>query len=121
VLSASHRLTSAADFKQAVRRGRRCGGPVVVVHLVDSNVDKATSRSGGHQPARVGFVVARSVGPAVIRNRVKRRLRHVMRARVDALPADSLVVVRALPAAADASYRDLEAEVDRCLQRVSSS
>jgi ribonuclease P protein component len=118
VLSASHRLSSAADFKRAVRRGRRSGGPLVVVHLVDSNVDKATSGSGDKLASRVGFVVARSVGPAVTRNRVKRRLRHLMRARVDGLPASSLVVVRALPAAAEASYRDLEAELDRCLQRV---
>jgi ribonuclease P protein component len=93
----------------------------VVVHLVDSNVDKATSRSGGSEPVRVGFVVARSVGSAVTRNRVKRRLRHLMSARLDTLPAASRVVVRALPAAAEASYRDLGTELDRCLERVSSS
>jgi ribonuclease P protein component len=93
----------------------------MVVHLVDSNVDKATSGSSGKAPSRVGFVVSRSVGPAVTRNRVKRRLRHLMRARVEALPSSSLVVVRALPPAADASYRDLEAELDRCLQRVSTA
>ena len=121
MLSASHRLSSAADFKQAVRRGRRAGGPLLVVHLVDSNVDKATSGSGGSDPVRVGFVVARSVGPAVIRNRVKRRLRHLMRERVATLPESSLVVVRALPAAAASSYRDLGTELDRCLQRVSAS
>ena len=121
MLSAPHRLSAAGDFRQAVRRGRRAGGPFVVVHLATGNVDKATSRSGDHEVSRVGFVVARAVGTAVTRNRVKRRLRHLMRARVDALPASSLVVVRALPAAADASYRDLEAELDRCLQRASAS
>jgi len=93
----------------------------MVVHLVDTNVDKATSRSGDREVSRVGFVVARAVGPAVTRNRVKRRLRHLMRARVDGLPASSLLVVRALPAAAGASYRDLEAELDRCLQRARAS
>jgi ribonuclease P protein component len=66
----------------------------------------------------VGFVVARSVGHAVTRNRVKRRLRHLMRERVGALSDDSLLVVRALPASADASYRDLGTELDRCLDRV---
>jgi ribonuclease P protein component len=93
----------------------------MVVHLVAPNVDKATSRSGDDEESRVGFVVARSVGPAVTRNRVKRRLRHLMRARIDGLPSSSLVVVRALPAAAEASYRDLGAELDRCLQRASTS
>jgi ribonuclease P protein component len=113
MLSASHRLNTAEDFRQAVRRGRRAGGPLVVVHLVTSNVDKATSRS-----SKVGFVVSKSVGPAVVRNRVKRRLRHLMRPRVPALADGSMLVVRAMPAAADASYRDLGAELDRCLVRV---
>ncbi len=47
----------------------------------------------------------------MVRNRVKRRLRAVMAARVAALPAGSSVVVRALPAAAGASFADLEADV----------
>jgi ribonuclease P protein component len=93
----------------------------VVVHLATENVDKATSRSVPALPGRVGFVVARSVGPAVTRNRVKRRLRHLMRERVIDLADGSLLVVRAQPAAADASYRDLGAELDRCLRRVVGS
>jgi len=121
VLSVSHRLTTAADFRQAVRRGRRAGGPLVVVHLMTPNVDKAISRSDGHEPGRVGFVVSKTVGPAVTRNRVKRRLRHLMRDRVGALAEDSLLVVRALPESANASYRDLGAELDRCLDRVVGS
>ena len=85
----------------------------MVVHLVTPNVDKATSR-----PPRVGFVVAKSVGPAVTRNRVRRRLRHLMRERIVGLAPDSLVVVRAQPAAAQASFGQLAAELDRCLGRV---
>jgi len=57
----------------------------------------------------------------VTRNLVKRRLRHLMRDRVDRLGDDSLLVVRALPAAATASYRDLGDELDRCLGRVGVS
>ena len=116
MLSASHRLSTAADFRQAVRRGRRAGGPLVVVHLVTTNVDKPTN-----EPPRVGFVVSKTVGPAVTRNRVKRRLRHLMRQRVDTLAPDSLLVVRAQPASALATYRDLEADLDRCLGRVVGS
>lgn len=111
MLSVEHRLTSADDFRLAVRRGSRAGGAVLVVHLVP-NVDKAISR-----PTRVGFVVAKSVGPAVIRNRVKRRLRHLMRDRLATVPDGSLLVVRALPAAASAEYAELEGELDRCLAR----
>ncbi len=67
---------------------------------------------------RVGFIVSRAVGNAVVRNRVKRRLRHLVRARVDTLPEARVLVVRAQPASADASYGELGAELDRCLGRV---
>ena len=110
MLSSSNRLTTADDFRYAVRRGRRSGGVLVVAHLASTNVDKAIS-----SPPKVGFVVAKSVGPAVTRNRVKRRLRHLMRERIQALPGGSLLVVRALPASANASSRDLAAELDRSL------
>jgi ribonuclease P protein component len=121
LLSASHRLSAAADFRLAVRRGRRAGGPLVVVHLATGNVDKATRSPGEQRPGRVGFVVSKAVGPAVTRNRVKRRLRHLMRERVDLLAEGSLLVVRAQPRSADATYRDLGAELDRCLGRVVGS
>jgi ribonuclease P protein component len=49
---------------------------------------------------RVGFVVSRAVGNAVMRNRVKRRLRHLAAPHIDQLPAGTGVVVRALPRAA---------------------
>ena len=119
MLPASHRLSAATDFQLAVRRGRRAGGPLVVVHLVTPNVDKATSSL--EDPVRVGFVVSRAVGTAVTRNRVKRRLRHLMRERVATLPPAGLVVVRAMPGAAGATYRDLGEELDRCLARVVGS
>lgn len=69
----------------------------------------------------MGFVVAKSVGPAVTRNRVRRRLRHLMRERVAGLAPETLVVVRAQPAAALASYAELATELDRCLGRVVAS
>ncbi|RNM12590.1 ribonuclease P protein component [Nocardioides pocheonensis] len=121
MLSASHRLSAAGEFRQAVRQGRRAGGPLVVVHLATGYVDKATSRPGDPEAPRVGFVVSKAVGPAVTRNQVKRRLRHLMRERVGRLEDGALLVVRAQPAAAGASYRDLAAELDRCLDRVVGS
>lgn len=66
----------------------------------------------------MGFVVSRAVGPAVTRNLVKRRLRHLCRDRLAVLPPGSMLVVRALPAAASASYEELAVELDRCLDKV---
>lgn len=67
---------------------------------------------------RVGFVVSRAVGNAVTRNLVKRRLRHLSRERIPSLPGSCVLVVRALPAAAVASYGGLAADLDRALSRI---
>jgi ribonuclease P protein component len=53
-----------------------------------------------------------------VRNKVKRRLRHLARERLASLPGSAVLVVRALPAAAQASYADLAADLDRALGRL---
>jgi len=115
VLSPRNRLTSPVHFREVVRRGRRCGGPLMVVHLLVPQ----TERAGLGLPVRprVGFVVSRAVGPAVTRNLVKRRLRHLARERTASLPTGGMLVVRALPPAALGSYDELARELDRCLNR----
>jgi ribonuclease P protein component len=63
-------------------------------------------------------VVSKAVGSAVVRNKVKRRLRHLARERLTSLPGSAVLVVRALPAAAQSSYDDLAADLDRALVRL---
>jgi ribonuclease P protein component len=62
--------------------------------------------------------VSKTVGGAVIRNLVKRRLRHLVRERLALLPPGSLVVVRALPGAGDADHAELARDLDVALQRL---
>lgn len=111
LLPPEHRLTDADSFRAATR-GRRSASRTLVVHLGVSEADV-------EQP-RVGLVVSKAVGNAVVRNRVKRRLRHLAREHVSALPGSAVLVVRALPAAAGASYDDLGGDLTRCLDRVLS-
>ena len=108
MLPAPHRLTHGGDIRRVVRTGRRSGGDHVVVHVL---------RHDRSDPARVGFVVGRVVGNAVVRHRVQRQLRHLCRERLADLATGCEVVVRALPPAARTSYAELGAELDRCLQR----
>lgn len=118
VLTAGDRLRDPEGFRAASRRGRRAGSRSVVTHLL-SPEDTRVVRAPAERPkTQVGFVVSKAVGTAVVRNRVKRRLRHAMRERIEVLPVGSLLVVRAQAAAAGTTYPELVADLDRCLQRV---
>jgi ribonuclease P protein component len=70
------------------------------------------------EPPQVGLVVSKAVGPAVRRNLVKRRLRHLSRERVRSLAGSAVLVVRALPASAGASYATLGDDFDHALKRL---
>ena len=94
-------MRSSKDFQRTTRRGVRVGRPTLVVHAARiPDGDAVVGASADRSAPRVGFVVNRSLGNAVIRNRVKRRLRHLVIARVAEAPAGIDIVVRALPRAA---------------------
>lgn len=114
MLDRQHRLTRSQDFTVAMRGGARAGTTTVVVHLGPAGGEQVRTVA---PPAKVGFVVGRAVGNAVIRNQVKRRLRHLVRDRLDSVPGGSLLVVRALPAAGTASSETLAEDLDAALAR----
>lgn len=119
MLPADSRLTRSADFAATVRRSdtsARAARATLVVHLgVDPQErDQTTDPHADVVLAatpRAGFVVSKAVGPAVVRNRVRRRLRHLVRPVLADLPAGSRLVVRALPAAAGAPGAVLESDL----------
>lgn len=94
-----------------MRTGSRAASRTVVVHARTSPTSA---------PARAGFVVGRSVGGSVVRNRVTRRLRHLMAVHLEELPAGTEVVVRALPPSAGASGTELAQDVTSSVRRVMS-
>jgi ribonuclease P protein component len=100
-------MRNGADFRHTIRRGAKGAQPTLVTHVVPG--------TGGH--TSVGFVVSKGVGSAVDRNRVKRQLRHLMRDRVQAFPAGSRIVVRALPSAQGAGSATLAEHLDQALAR----
>jgi ribonuclease P protein component len=55
---------------------------------------------------RLGVTVSRRVGNAIVRNRVKRRIREWFRRERETLPAGSEVVVIARPDAASLSFQE---------------
>ena len=104
MLAKAQRITSADDYKRVVRRGRRMVG-------VNSVTYQLMNPNGGSP--RFGFIVAKTVGNAVVRNRVRRRLKAIAHGIAPSLPDGSETVFRALPPSAGAAFAELSAEAER--------
>ena len=109
MLPRERRLSRRTDFTEVVRGGRRAGRRLLTVHL---SLPAATDSP---LPARAGLVVSKAVGGSVVRTRVSRRLRHLLRDRLPAMPDGTRVVVRAAPAAAEADSAALGRDLDSAL------
>lgn len=67
------------------------------------------------EPPRVAYAVGRNLGPAVVRNRVRRRLRAAVVAHRDGLQPGHGYLVRARPGAAERSYAELSTDIGTLL------
>jgi ribonuclease P protein component len=108
VLPAERRVRRREQFTAAVRAGDRASAAGLVIHVW---------RAPTSDPAGAGFIVGRSVGPAVARNRLRRRLRHLLAPRLAEMPPGTVVIVRATAAAAGRSGRSLAVGIDTALDR----
>ena len=103
----AYRLRRPAEF-QRVRAGKRSWGhPLLVLYLAPND----------GQPTRVGISVGKRVGNAVVRNRVKRRVREAVRLRhAELAPGHDLVFIARAPAA-EADWPALRAATEDLLRR----
>ncbi|WP_280418613.1 ribonuclease P protein component [Nocardia carnea] len=119
MLPEPHRLHQRADFSRTVRRGRRAGKRDLVVHVLVDHPDPGDSgvrvRFGG---PRFGLIVSKAVGPAVVRHRVARRLRHICAELTADISAEVDIVIRALPGAAGADSDELRRQLRSGLRRL---
>ena len=101
-LTKEERLRRRADYQRCYREGRRRHGTFVTLHLVPNSLEFP----------RLGITATRKVGSAVVRNRLKRRIREIYRrwSQREKLPALDLVV-HLKPAASEAGFGELQEEL----------
>ena len=97
-----------ASFERLARTGSRARAGVLWCTFVH---DPLVS------PPQVAYAIGRVVGPAVTRNRLRRRLRSLLHQQYPHLPA-GLYLVGATPAAAGRSFDELTADLERLMGKV---
>lgn len=103
------RLRGRKQFVYAFQRGRLWGNQLLVLRLLPNGLD--------HN--RYGFVTSKRLGKAIVRNRVRRRLREGVRTLPIPMSGGCDIVISARPAAALADYRELKRSVASLLARAS--
>ena len=104
-------LRRSADYVRCYRKGRRLGGSFVRLHHAPNRL--------GHP--RLGITASRKVGKAVVRNRLKRRVREIYRrwpGRAGMPPVD--LVVHLLPAASTTDFQTFRDELMNLFERVAA-
>ena len=111
-------MRRSADFGATVKRGRRAVQDDIVIYR--RHIEDEASGDPVMQSPRVGLIIAKSVGSAVQRHRVARRLRHVARDLLEELDRGDHVVIRARPGSASAGSEALRSQLSaglRCMHR----
>src|SRR5918998_559264 len=102
------RLTDSPEFERVYRQGTAYRGRLFSVHAFPNE----------HGTPRLGLSISRKVGNAVTRNAVRRRLREVFYSCISELSGNLALVVSARPAAAEATFEELQEEFSKSLGRV---
>jgi len=103
----------SADFRAVYDQGFRVSSPLLAAFCLA----RAGAESGDREPppgSRLGVTATRALGGAVVRNRIKRRLREAFRLHRANLAAGWDIVINPRRAATVASF----AEVERALLKV---
>jgi len=94
-------MTSHADFSRARKDGKAKGGAYLVLSTL---ADDALPHH------KAGVIVTRKVGNAVMRNRLRRRIHHIMAKHLDEIEGNRYMVTILRWRAPEASFEQLEAD-----------
>jgi len=108
----SARLLRSTDFRRVYDQGSRFSCSLFAAFCL---------RGDGAGGPRIGFTVPRALGKAVVRNRIKRRVREAVRLRLDRLNSSWSIVINPRSKSLDAPAAELAREVERLFQRCNGS
>ena len=106
----TRRLTSSSEFERVRKNGKSQRNQLIILNVLE--IEAASS-------FRAGFVTSRKIGGAVARNRVRRRLREIVRRHQHRMIKPVWMVTIAREASAEASYAELEDAWLRLAKRAS--
>src|SRR5258708_5011951 len=105
----SVRILRSKDFRRVYDHGSRYSGPFFAAFYARAPDDGRPTDFG----PKVGFTVPRSLGGAVVRNRIRRRVREAVRLRLDQLSQQVEIVFNPRPSAMDSPLPHLIPEVKK--------
>jgi ribonuclease P protein component len=102
----------STDFRKVYDRGARFSGPFFAAFCLRE------PQAGG---PRIGFTVPRALGKAVVRNRIRRRVREAARLHLECLSPEWSIVVNPRRKALEAPFPELEREMQRLFRSCGGS
>jgi len=102
-----YRVRLSSDFRRIRRQGKSWSHRLVVLCVLRNDLEYC----------RFGFAVSKGVGNAVTRNRVRRRLREVVRLRRDSMEGGWDMVFIARPSIRQATYAEIESAIEGLVRR----
>ncbi len=109
------RLQQHSEFVKVMQNRQKVSSRNLVVHYRLRTYDDKQMKAPEN---RLGLAVAKTVGGAVVRNKVKRRFRVLAREFEQSLPSGVDIVMRALPSSATVTFSELSGEVHKNFLRI---
>jgi ribonuclease P protein component len=106
-LKKSFRLTKNLEFKNVYRSGRRWTSPFFTMYIKKNDLGYS----------RLGVSVSKKVGKSVVRNRIKRRIKEIVRTNFDFVKNGWDIVFSVRPLSINLDYSTMETEVKTLLKR----
>ena len=106
MLPEKNRLKKKKDFKEILKKGRGFKEDFLIAKI----------KKNEFKEARLGFIVSRKVSKkAVVRNRIKRRLREVAKLRIGEIKEHVDIVLIALPGTATKNFKEIKETMEKLL------